>query len=250
MLNSHYNPRHSQPSQRHIHGAKKPRIPKQRGKLLHLLDPTLLHRHRQYPAGPHRPLHLRRELRRKQRLFQPRAEPEVEHVIKEGQVVGVGPAHERRGLDELDAGDVSDAEMGECHDLVAGAGGDAEDLGVVVEEVDVVEGVEEEGEGTDVIAPRGGGPEALVLLVERDVVTGSVVAGVPGEAELRLWGGIGCDAGVGGLEEEDDEGEAPDDQGDVREALQEHLYVTIHHRRRTTTMPGESDVADLAERML
>ena len=84
----------------------------------------------------------------------------------------IGAADERRGLEDLDAGDVVDAEAAERGDLVAGASGDAEDAGVVEgggAEEEVV--AEEEGEGEDL-----GGPEARGLNAQGAVLGGDVGA--------------------------------------------------------------------------
>lgn len=63
--------------------------------------------------------------------------------------MGIRSADERRGVNDLDPGDIGDADLGQSHDLVAGAGGDAEDPGVVAEEADGLEGAEEVGVGRD-----------------------------------------------------------------------------------------------------
>ena len=80
----------------------------------------------------------------------------------------IGAADERRGLEDLDAGDVVDAEEAERGDLLAGASGDAEDAGVVEgggAEEEVV--AEEEGEGEDLGGPEARGGEVAVDLGKR-----------------------------------------------------------------------------------
>ncbi|KAK7261055.1 hypothetical protein RIF29_27358 [Crotalaria pallida] len=131
--------------------------------LLHLTIATLLHQHQAHAARPHGALHLRGESRREQRVVEPRGEGEIKRGFEERQVVRIGAADERRGVHELDAGDILDAEIVDGHDLVAGAGGDAEDLGVVAEEAVVDERGEEEGEGVEGLVPEARGPEAVVL---------------------------------------------------------------------------------------
>ncbi|KAK7275075.1 hypothetical protein RIF29_16182 [Crotalaria pallida] len=119
--------------------------------------------HQAHAARPHGALHLRGESRREQRVVEPRGEGEIKRGFEERQVVRIGAADERRGVHELDAGDILDAEIVDGHDLVAGAGGDAEDLGVVAEEAVVDERGEEEGEGVEGLVPEARGPEAVVL---------------------------------------------------------------------------------------
>lgn len=51
----------------------------------------------------------------------------------------IGAADERRRFEDLDAGDFLDAEAMKRLDLVTGAGGDAEDVGVVMEDLEVAE---------------------------------------------------------------------------------------------------------------
>ncbi|RXH89925.1 hypothetical protein DVH24_032282 [Malus domestica] len=143
--------------------------------------------------------------------------------------MGIRPAHQRRRLEELNSGDVGNAQLGQRHDLVAGAGGDAEDLGLVVQETHLIKCAKEVGEGVDLVLPGLGGPEALVLLVEREDDARRGVAGGFGEAEVGLRGRVRRDAGVGGFEEEEDEGDGADEYGDVGEPLQENLDVPLHN---------------------
>ena len=142
----------------------------------------------------------------------------------------VGAADERRRVDELDAGDVLDAGGRERGDLVAGAGGDAEDAGVVAEEAEAAEGEEDGGgEGLDLGVPVARGPKALVLLVEGRVgARGGEVAGGFGEAKVGLEWGVGGDAGVGGSEEEEEEGDGCYGYGHEREPPQERVYFPVH----------------------
>lgn len=126
--------------------------------------------------------------------------------------MGISSAHERRRVDQLDAGDVLDSDLGQGSDLVAGAGGDAEDAGVVVEVGEGFEGEEEGGEGLDGFEPFVGGPEAVVFLGEGGARAVGVVAGgfwvwavCVGASEV----GEGY-AGLWGLEEEGEEGECGD----------------------------------------
>lgn len=122
--------------------------------------------------------------------------------------MGIGAADEGRRVNQLHAGDILDAEIGNGHDLVAGAGGDAEDLGVVAEETEIADGGEEVGEGLEVVGPVARGPEARVLLVGGEVgAREGEVAGGFGEAEVRFGRRVRRDAGVGGAEEEGEEGE-------------------------------------------
>jgi len=118
--------------------------------------------------------------------------------------VRISAADERGRFEDLDAGDFVDAEAVERVDLVAGAGGDAEDVGVVAEEGEVAE---EDGEGVDLGLPEARGAEAEVALLGGDVEARGEVAGGLGEAEVRLKRRVGGDAGVGRAEEEEEERE-------------------------------------------
>lgn len=91
---------------------------------------------------------------------------------------------------------------------MAGAGEDAEDLGVVAEEAEISDRGEEVGEGLEAVVPVARGPEARVFLVGGDVGAreGEVACGF-WEAEVRFEGSVGRDARVRGLEEEEDEGD-------------------------------------------
>lgn len=144
--------------------------------------------------------------------------------------MGIGPAHQRRRIEELNSGDVGDAQLVQGHDLVAGTRGDAEDLGVVVQETHLITCAKEVGEGLDFVLPGLGGPEPFVLLVQREELARRGVAGGFGKAEMGLWGRIWCDAGVWSFEQEEDEGDCAYGYGDVREPLQKHLYVPLHNR--------------------
>lgn len=156
------------------------------------------------------------------------AERQIENPIEEGQVVRIGAAHQRGRVDQFDPGDVGDPGLGQRHDLVAGPGGDAEDLGVVAEEAQVADRAEEGPVGEDLAAEGAGGPEALVLLVEgEELAAGGGVAGGPGEAVAG--GGGGGEAGLRGRpEEEEEEGEGGDGDGGEGELVEERLDVPLH----------------------
>ena len=143
----------------------------------------------------------------------------------------IGAADERRGLEDLDSGDIVDPEAAERGDLVAGAGGDAEDAGVVVvvggsggeeEGEEVV--AEEEGEGEDLGGPEARGLNAQGALLGGDVgARGGEVARGFGEAEVRLPGRVVGDTRVGRAEEEEEEREGGYCDGYEREALEESV---------------------------
>lgn len=114
----------------------------------------------------------------------------------------ISALNERRRLNDLDAGDVINAEAVERGDLVAGAGGDAEDLGVVAEEMEVAE---EEGERVDFGCPEARGAEAKGFLIGRDVGARGEVARGFGETEVGFAWRIVRDTRVGGAEEEEEE---------------------------------------------
>ena len=67
--------------------------------------------------------------------------------------------------------------------------------------------MEEIEEGGEVVVPEFGGPEALVLLVDGEDLARSGIAGGFGEFEMGFWRGIWGNAGLWGLEEEEEEGE-------------------------------------------
>ncbi|KAM1385276.1 hypothetical protein ACFX15_031002 [Malus domestica] len=79
------------------------------------------------------------------------------------------------------------------------------------------------------VLPGLGGPEAVVLLVEMEDQARRGVAGGFGEANVGFGGRTWCDAGVGGFEKEEDEGDGADEDGDVGEPLQEYLDVPLHN---------------------
>lgn len=116
----------------------------------------------------------------------------------------IGAADERRRLEDLDAGDLVDAEAVERFDFMASAGGDAEDVGVVAEEGEVAE---EDGEGVDLGLPEARVAEAKVALIGGNVDARGEVAGGLGEAEVRLARRVVGYAGVGRVEEEEEERE-------------------------------------------
>jgi len=87
---------------------------------------------------------------------------------------------------------------------MASAGGDAEDVGVVAEEGEVAE---EDGEGVDLGLPEARVAEAKVALIGGNVDARGEVAGGLGEAEVRLARRVVGYAGVGRVEEEEEERE-------------------------------------------
>lgn len=194
---SHKNTGHSDSTQGNIMRPNKLRIPEELNDLVGLVGGALRDEYEAGAAGADDALHLGGEARGEERLVEARGEGEVEGGVEEGEVVGVGAGDERRRVEDLDGGDVVDAEGGEGVGLVAGAGGDAEDAGVVAEEGEVTE---EEGEGVDLGRPEARGAEAEGALVGGDVEARGEVAGGAGEAEVAVG-----DARVGRAEEEEEE---------------------------------------------
>lgn len=164
--------------------------------------PTFRHEDKARAARLDHALHLCSEARREECFVESSGEGEVERAVEEREVVRIGAADERWRFEDLDAGDFVDAEAVERVDLVAGAGGDAEDVGVVVEEWEVAE---EDGEGVDLDLPEARGVNAQVALLGGDVEARGEVAGGLGEAEVRLDRRAAGDAGVGRAEEEEEE---------------------------------------------
>lgn len=150
---------------------------------------------------------------------------QIKDAVEEWEVVGVGPVHQRRRVHQLDGSDVGESHLGQGHGLVAGAGGDAEDFGVVVKKA---EGPEEGAVGGDLRLPGVGGPEAVVHVVEGGEAAGRGVAGGSGEGDRRWGMDRDAGAGVGVLEEEEEDGERGYGYGGVGDPVQEYLYVLFH----------------------
>ncbi|GER48211.1 plant invertase/pectin methylesterase inhibitor [Striga asiatica] len=133
------------------------------------------------PTAPHRPLHLPHESAWEKGPIQVQPEPEIKHPIKEWQVVGIRPGHQRRRAHQLHSGDFLHPQFLQGPHGVARPGGDDKGPGVVREVVSGLEGRQEGGIGGDGAFPGVGGPETAVALVDGGVAAVGEVAGGFGE---------------------------------------------------------------------
>lgn len=131
ILDSHHNPCPPLPTQNQSLSINEHRSPEQLRNLLDFLRSTLLHSHHANPAARHRPLDLPYVSLGEQGPIQVHAESQIENPVKKGELMGIGPAHQRRGLHDLHGGDVLHAQLIEGLDAVARPGGGNQDAGLV-----------------------------------------------------------------------------------------------------------------------
>jgi hypothetical protein len=122
-------------------------------------------------------------------------EHEVEGAVREGEVVGIRAADERREVDEVDPCGVPGPSRAERVDGVTGARGEAEDTGRGREEAEAAERWEGgRGQGSRTASPARGGAELSEAAVGRDHSARGGVAGGAGKGASEMVSARGSDA--------------------------------------------------------
>lgn len=145
-------------------------------------------------------------------------------------------ANERGEVEDIDTSDVSDAGLFKSEHVVACAGGEAEDVRRVGEEIAAAEIGEDERECGGAANECGGGAETVEAAVGGKVrAAGDGGSGVAGGARERRRGTRRGDGGGGGdgaeegdMGEDVEEREGGDEEDEQGHAVEKTLYVLLH----------------------